>query len=39
MKSQPAHRFYAVVMLVILFFFRHPVASLVAAFAAWKGLK
>ncbi|MES2089008.1 MAG: hypothetical protein V4532_03360 [Pseudomonadota bacterium] len=39
MKSQPAHRFYAVLSLVVLFILRHPIASLLAVFATWKGLK
>jgi hypothetical protein len=39
MKGQPAHRFYAVLALVVLFVLRHPVASLLAAFATWQNLK
>ena len=39
MKSQPGHRFYAVLGLVILFILRHPVASLLAGLLAWHELR
>ena len=39
MKSQPDHRFYAVLGVVILFILRHPVASLLAGLVAWHELR
>lgn len=39
MKSQPGHRFYAVLGVVLLFILLYPVASLLAAFLAWHELR
>ena len=38
MKSQPNHRFYAVMGVVLLFILRHPIASLLASLVAWRAL-
>ena len=39
MKSQPGHRFYAVLGVVVLFILRLAVASLLAGLVAWHQLR
>lgn len=38
MSSQPGHRFYAVLGVVVVLILRHPVASLLAGLLAWLGM-